>query len=195
MTTSHLEKHSVLVLNKNWQAINVTSPLEALSMMFSDSATGLDCKGEDMLVPLKWNDWIKLEITDKDECVSTVRGKIKCPVIIILSKFDKVPLKRPRFSTKNLWIRDRAICQYTGQKLTPKTGNIDHVIPKSRGGKTDWSNCVLSHKDINSIKANKTPREAGLALISPPKIPSALPSSFYIENKFDIKEWNLFLDK
>jgi hypothetical protein len=193
MTTSHLEKHSVLVLNKNWQAINVTSPLEALSMMFSDSATGLDCRGEDMLVPLKWNDWMKLEVTDKDEYVATVRGKIKCPVIIILSKFDKVPLKRPRFSTKNLWIRDRGTCQYTGQKLTPKTGNIDHIIPKSRGGKTDWNNCVLSHKEVNSIKANKTPREAGLTLIAQPKEPSSLPCSLYIENKFDIKEWNMFL--
>lgn len=119
--------------------------------------------------------------------------KIKVPKIIVLSRFDKIPYKRPKFTTKNIWIRDNGICQYTGKKLTSKCGNIDHIIPKSRGGKTDWTNCVLAHKDINAKKANKTPEESGLQLIRKPYIPKDLPVSLYIKNKHNIKEWNAFL--
>jgi len=67
------------------------------------------------------------------------------------------------------------------------------VIPKSRGGKTCWTNCVISHKDINSKKADKTPKEAGLSLIKTPTEPTALPTTLYIRNINNIVEWNLFL--
>lgn len=188
----NLDKPSVLVLNKSWQAINITSPANAISMMFDDCATGLNIIGEDNMVPLKWCEWIKLEASELDG-VKTVRGIIKIPKVIILSKYNNVPKKRPRFTAKNIWERDGGICQYTGRKLTPNDGNIDHVIPKSRGGKTNWSNCVLSHKDINSYKADKTPSEAGLTLLRSPKEPSALPSSYYIRNKHNVSEWKPFL--
>lgn len=189
---SSLEKHSVLVLNKSWQAINVTSPSQAFSMMFSDSATGLDVQGEDNMVPLKWNEWIKLEAPE-DESIKTVRGLIKIPKIIILSNYNSVPKKRPRFTTRNIWERDGGICQYTGRKLTPNEGNIDHVIPKSRGGKTSWSNCVLSHKDVNTQKGDRTPSEAGLTLLKQPKEPNSMPTSVFIRNRYNIREWNPFL--
>lgn len=187
-----LQRHTVLVLNKSWQAINITTPAQALSMMYSDSATGLNIIGEDHMVPLKWNEWIKLE-ADKEDSIGTVRGSIKLPRVIILAKYNNVPKKRPRFTSKNVWERDNGICQYTGKKLSHNEGNIDHVIPKSRGGKTEWTNCVLCHKDVNSKKADKTPAEAGLKLMQAPKEPLSLPSFSYIKNKFNIKEWSFFL--
>jgi 5-methylcytosine-specific restriction endonuclease McrA len=195
MTRWILKRHSVLVLNRNWQAINVKTPLEALSMMFSDDATGLQILGLDNMVPLKWNDWVNLPHNDSEEYVHTVRGDIRIPKIIILSNFDKVPKKRPKFTSKNLWQRDEGICQYTGRKLKPNEGNIDHVLPKSRGGRSTWTNCVLSHKDVNAEKGNRTPSEAGLRLIRQPKEPQSLPTTFYIENRFNIKEWDAFLFK
>jgi 5-methylcytosine-specific restriction endonuclease McrA len=103
-------------------------------------------------------------------------------------------MKRPKFTLNNVWVRDGGICQYTGKKLSKNEGNIDHIIPISRGGKTDWNNCVLSSKKINAHKANKTPEEAGLSLIKPPVIPKHMPSTFYIKNKHNIKEWDLFLN-
>ena len=191
----HLRKETVLVLNRNWQAIHVKNPTEALSMMFADSATGLDIRGEDNMVPLRWNDWIALTVEDEtDDFIQTVRGKIKIPKVIVLCNYDKVPRKRPKFSAKAIWERDQGTCQYTGKKLSPQQANIDHVIPKSRGGRTNWKNCVLTHKEVNSIKANRTPEEAGLKLIRNPQDPKDLPSTFYIRNKHNVREWDLFLN-
>ena len=187
-------KETVLVLNRNWQAIHVKSPADAFVMMYSDTATGLDIRGEDHMVPLKWNDWVNLPITDSDNFIKTVRGSIKVPKVIVLCNYDRVPRKRPKFSPKAVWERDNGICQYSGQRLTPQEANIDHVIPRSRGGKTDWSNCVLTHKEINSKKADRTPEEAGLKLIRKPQDPKELPSTFYIKNKHNVREWDMFLN-
>lgn len=191
---SSLNKDIVLVLNKNWQAINITTPSEALSMMYCDSATGLNIKGKDDMVPLKWKEWLTLICDENDTFVKTIQGNIKIPKIIILCKYDKVPKKRPKLTRKGIWLRDEGVCQYTGKKINPNDGNIDHVIPKSRGGKTDWTNCVLAHKKVNAKKADKTPEEAGLKLIRQPYIPKELPVSFYITNKYDIQEWRIFLN-
>jgi 5-methylcytosine-specific restriction endonuclease McrA len=188
-----LEKRSVLVLNRNWQAIHVKTPLESFSMMFDGSAIGLDVTKEDEMNPLKWKDWVQLPYDKDAEYIKTVRGEIKVPKIIILCHFNQIPKRRPKFTAKNLWERDKGICQYTGKKLTPNEGNIDHVIPKSRGGKTSWTNCVLSHKDVNAQKGDKTPSEAGLSLIKPPKEPTSLPTTFFIQNVYNIREWKAFL--
>jgi len=191
---SHLNRTTVLVLNRNWQAIHVKSPAEALSMMYTDTATGLDILGEDQMIPYKWKDWIKLPNDLESEYVKTINGDIKIPKIIVLCKFNKVPMKRPKFSLTGVWNRDNGICQYTGKKLSKNEGNVDHIMPRSRGGKTDWSNCVLAHKEINAQKANRTPEEAGLKLIKPPTIPRHMPTTFYIKNKHNIKEWEMFLN-
>lgn len=191
----HLRKETVLILNRNWQAIHVKSPLEAMTMMYSDSATALDIRGEDHMVPLKWKDWIQLPIeNENDDFIQTIRGNIKIPKVLVLCNYDKVPRKRPKFSHKAIWDRDEGKCQYTGRKLTPQEANIDHVIPRSRGGKTSWGNCVLTHKEINSQKADRTPEEAGLKLIKKPQDPKELPSTFYIRNKHNVREWDMFLN-
>lgn len=190
---SHLTKDIVLVLNRNWQAIHIKTPADALSMMYSDVATGLDIRGDDYMTPLKWKDWVNLPITDKDAFVKTVHGNIKIPKVIVLSNFDKVPKKRPRFSSKSIWVRDGGVCQYTGRKLKQGEGNIDHVIPKHRGGPTTWDNCVLACKKINAKKAGRTPEEAGLRLLKKPSVPKELPVTYYIRNKHRIKEWEPFL--
>ena len=193
MSLEHLRRETVLVLNRAWQAIHVKSPAEALAMMFSDTATGLDIQGSDNMIPYKWDKWINLPYDENASYIKTVRGDIKIPKIIILSEFDKVPQKKPKFSSKAIWRRDNGICQYSGQKLTPNEGNIDHVIPKSRGGKTNWTNCVLVHKEINARKADKMPHEVGLKLIREPRIPRSMPTTFYIKNKHKIQEWEPFL--
>jgi 5-methylcytosine-specific restriction endonuclease McrA len=191
----HLRNETVLVLNRNWQAIHVKNPAEAMTMMYSDNATALDIRGEDHMVPLRWIDWIQLPIDEeKEDFIQTVNGKIKIPKVLVLCRYDKVPRKRPKFSLKGIWERDNGTCQYTGKKLHPHDANIDHVIPRSRGGKTDWGNCVLSHKDINSKKADRTPEEAGLRLLRKPADPKELPSTFYIRNKHNVREWDLFLN-
>jgi 5-methylcytosine-specific restriction endonuclease McrA len=190
-----LNKTTVLVLNRNWQAINIKTPSEALSMMYCGDATGLDIIGEDNMIPYKWNDWIKLPQDDSCDYISTVSSKIKIPKVVVLCHYDKIPIKRPKFSLNGVWNRDNGICQYTGKKLTKHEGNIDHIVPKSRGGKTDWTNCVLSHKNINAYKADRSLEECGLKLLKKPTAPKLLPVSYFIKNTYNIKEWDKFLYK
>ena len=191
---SSLNKDIVLVLNKHWQAINISTPADALSMMYANTATGLDIRGKYDMVPLTWKEWVNLSCSEDDHFVKTIQGNVKIPKIIILCRYDKVPKKRPKITRRGIWIRDQGICQYTGKKINPNEGNIDHVIPKSRGGATDWTNCVLAHKKVNAKKADKTPEEAGLKLIRQPFVPKELPISFYLTNKYNISEWDLFLN-
>jgi 5-methylcytosine-specific restriction endonuclease McrA len=190
-----LDKQTVLVLNRNWQAVGVKSPADTFAMLMTDSATGLNIKGLDHMEPLRWKDWINLPVNEGDDFVQTVNKKIKIPKIIVLSKFDKVPKKRPRLSQKNIWARDNFTCQYTGKKLRPGEGNIDHIIPKSKGGLTTWANCVLACKKVNAIKADRTPSEAGLKLIKTPEPPKEMPATNYIYNRYKIKEWDVFLKR
>lgn len=195
MNHSHLEQHTVLVLNKNWQAIHVKTPFEAISMMYANTATALHVSGEEIMQPLSWSQWAQLPYDDNEKYINTVNNKIRVPKIIILAKYGKVPQRRPKLSKRNIWLRDNYTCQYTGKKIKKNEGNIDHIIPKSKGGKTDWSNLVIACKEINQLKADRTPEQAGLRLIKPPADPGTHPVSEFINNPFNVTEWEIFLKK
>jgi 5-methylcytosine-specific restriction endonuclease McrA len=190
---SILHKSTVLVLNRNWQAIHVKTPAEAFCMMASGAANGLDIQGEDFISPLKWEDWLKSPIREEDQAVNTPRGAVRVPTVIVASNYSKIPLCQPRFGARGIWERDGGICQYTGRKLAPGEGNIDHVVPRSRGGASSWENCVLSHRSVNEKKADRLPHEAGLHLLRKPNAPRAVPATVLIRNLHGIRDWQRFL--
>jgi len=187
-----LNRPIVLVLNRNWQAINVRTPQQAFVQMATDVATALDIDGETM-VPMRWAQWIKLPVREQDHFVRTPGGLVRVPHVIVLSRFAKVPKRRPKFSARGIWARDGGRCQYTGQTLDVGEGNIDHVLPRSRGGKTSCENCVLASRDVNSRKADRLPEEVGLRLLKLPVAPRELPSTFFIRNVNGIPAWRHFL--
>ena len=191
--SSILHQKIVLVLNRNWQAINTRTPAEAFCQMASDVATGLDIQGTDWMVPTKWEDWRALPVREDDASIGVADGRIRIPTVIVVANFAKVPMKRPKFNSRNLWERDGGRCQYTGRPLRPGEGNIDHVIPRSRGGATCWENCVLAATDVNSKKANQTPEEAGLKLSRQPYAPREMPVTAFLKNTHDIEDWEPFL--
>lgn len=188
-----LHKSTVLVLNRNWQAIHVKTPAEAFCMMASGAATGLDVQGEDSMIPVRWDEWLKLPVREDDTAVNTPRGAVRVPTVLVAANYAKVPICRPRFGARGIWERDDGVCQYTGRKLKPGEGNIDHVIPRSRGGDSSWVNCVLSHREVNEKKADRLPQEAGLRLLRHPSVPRALPASALIRNHHGIRDWQRFL--
>lgn len=190
-----LNKTIVLVLNRNWQAINATTPALAFGQMATDAATGLDIRGPDWMVPVKWDDWLKLPVGEQDFSVGTARGPVRVPTVLVLSRFDRVPMKRPKFSLRHIWERDGGRCQYTGKPLGAKDGNIDHVVPRSRGGQTTWENCVLADRAVNQKKANRTPAEAGLRLARNPERPREIPVTWVLRNVHEIPEWDVFLPR
>jgi 5-methylcytosine-specific restriction endonuclease McrA len=188
-----LNKTIVLVLNRNWQAINVRTPPEAFCMMATNVATALEIDGEDRIRPVTWDEWITLPVRDQDTAVRTVRGPIRVPAVIVAVNFARVPKKRPKLSTRAIRERDGNRCQYTGELLKPEDGSLDHVTPRSRGGRTTWENLVWSSKTVNARKANRLPHEAGLQLLRPPRAPKELPMSALIRNIHGVAEWKLFL--
>ena len=164
-------------------------------MMASNVATGLEIEREERIRPVTWDEWILLPIREQDEAVHTVRGPIRVPTVIVAVNFAKVPKKRPKLSAKNIRERDGNRCQYTGRLLHPDEGNLDHVVPRSRGGADTWENLVWSAKDVNQRKADRLPHEAGLKLLSVPRAPKELPVSALIRNHHGVAEWRLFLNE
>ncbi|MDB6007089.1 MAG: endonuclease [Prosthecobacter sp.] len=191
--SSFLHKNIVLVLNKCWQAIDTKTPAQAFCMMAGDSATALDIAEDATMTPTRWEDWLRLPVRERDNAIGTARGEIRVPTVVVLARFDRVPRRRPRFSARNVWARDGGVCQYTGRKLKPSEGNIDHVVPRSRGGSTTWENCVLAHREVNTRKADRTPQEAGLRLIRQPATPRELPTTVGLHNAHGVQDWEMFL--
>src|ERR1700722_10419574 len=193
-----LNKSIVLVLNRNWQAVNVRTPQEAFCMMATNVATALEIEfgdgaGAEALRPVTWDEWLTLPIRPQDNAVLTVRGPIRVPTVIVAVNYAKVPKKRPKLCARAIRERDGNRCQYTGRVLRPEEGSLDHVLPRSRGGKNVWENLVWSGKDVNARKGNRLPQEAGLKLLSVPRAPKELPASALIRNAHDIPEWKLFV--
>jgi len=190
-----LHKNVVLVLNRNWQAIATTTPAQAFGQMATDAATGLDIQSQDWMVPVKWEAWRDLSVREDDLSIGTASGEIRVPTVLVLCRYSRVPIHRPKLNSRNIWLRDDAVCQYTGRRLNRSEGNIDHVIPLSRGGANSWENCVLSCRSVNQKKADKTPQEAGLKLIRPPVEPRPVPITAILHNFHGVEDWKPFLSK
>jgi 5-methylcytosine-specific restriction endonuclease McrA len=188
-----LNKATVLVLNRNWQAINVRTPAEAFCQMATNVATGLEIAGEEHIRPVTWDEWLTLPIRPQDQAVRTVRGAIRVPTVIVAVNYARVPRKRPKFCTRSIRERDGNRCQYTGRLLRPEEGSIDHILPRSRGGANSWENCVWASREINARKGNRLLQEAGLKLLASPRVPKELPATALIRNSHEIDDWRLFL--
>jgi 5-methylcytosine-specific restriction endonuclease McrA len=160
----------VLILNKNWIAIRVKNVRIAILLTSRERACIVDPLDYNVY---KWEEWIKLKVKEKEEYISTTSFNIRIPEIIILTQYGKVPDYDVRLTKKNISIRDQYKCQYTGEKLNPKDADIDHIVPKSKGGKTSWDNLVFTSKKLNRKKGNKHLRETGLKLVKKPKKPKA----------------------
>lgn len=188
-----LNRNIVLVLNRNWQAINVRTPADAFCQMATNVATALEIDGGNHIRPVTWEEWITLPIREQDNATQTVRGPIRVPTVIVALNFAKVPKKRPKLNAKSIRERDGNRCQYTGKLLRPDEGSLDHVLPRSRGGQDAWENLVWSCKEVNARKGNRLPHEAGLRLLSIPRAPKELPVTTLIRNAAGIADWNLFV--
>ena len=188
-----LNKSIVLVLNRNWQAINIRTPADAFCQMATNAATALEIASEGHIRPVTWAEWLTLPVREADQAVHTVRGAIRVPTVIVAVNFAKVPKKRPKLCAKSIRERDGNRCQYTGRLLRPDEGSLDHILPRSRGGKDQWENLVWADKDVNARKGNRLPEEAGLRLLTIPRAPKELPVTALIRNAEGVPDWRIFL--
>lgn len=167
-----LLQRATLVLNRSWLPVHVTTVRRALCMVFRDAAR-IVCT--ESLSTYDFSGWLEVPVTDPDNAIRSPRIIIPTPEVILLSRYNRVPRHEAPFTRRNLFLRDDFTCQYCGKNGPAHHLSVDHVQPKSRGGQTSWENCVLACIGCNALKADRTPREAGLRLQRKPSRPRWTP--------------------
>ena len=191
---SLLNEH-VLVLNRLWQAVNVCTARRALTLLFQGHAQAVLDRSDGSFQTLSFTEWFQVSQQEPHpESVRTVSFRIRIPRVILLLVYDRVPKKEVKFTRHNIFERDKNTCQYCGRVCDRKDLNLDHVIPRDRGGPTTWENIVCSCIECNTHKANRTPLEAAMTLIRKPKRPKWRP---FVQVNLGLhydESWKHFLD-
>ena len=177
-----------LVLNRNWQAVNVATVARAIIMLWNQTAKAVDPHDYQLY---DWSAWSKLAPEDRDVYIQAVSKRIRVPEIVTLTEFDRVPSATVTFSRRNVFKRDGFACQYCGKQPGADELTIDHVVPRAHGGESSWTNCVLACLDCNRRKADRTPKQAGLRLRNDPKRPAWKP--VYLEQSVRLDSWSKFI--
>ncbi|MFM1941746.1 MAG: hypothetical protein RI897_728 [Verrucomicrobiota bacterium] len=188
-------EQQVLVLNRLWQAVNVCSVRRAMSLLFEGHAQVVLGHQNGTFQTYGFKEWQDVSQTSPAEPhIRTVSFRIRVPRVILLLFFDRLPRKEVKFTRHNIFERDRNTCQYCGHIFDRENLNLDHVVPRDRGGPTSWENIVCSCIRCNTHKANRTPREAGMQLIRKPKRPKWRPvAQVSVGLEYD-ESWRHFLD-
>lgn len=161
----------VLLLNADWSPLQFISDIRALRLLMKGRAEVITLDTS----PSMW-----------DVYYTTVTNQFQIPATIRLHFRVNVNPSVSRFRKRILYNRDNWVCQYCNKKLGWSTVTIDHVIPKCRGGKTTWRNCVVCCKQCNRNKGSKLPQEANMKLLKQP----AEPKLIHFWNLNDRHNWH-----
>ncbi|MCL1925670.1 MAG: HNH endonuclease [Syntrophorhabdaceae bacterium] len=181
---------SVLVLNRAFFPVHITSVRRAFCLLYAGLAKAINEQYELFDYP----SWSVLSASEGDGRVGLVGRSIRIPRVLVLVAYDRVPRRAIRFSRRNVFIRDGNTCQYCGRAFPSSELNLDHVIPRSRGGKTSWENIVCSCLPCNKTKGGNPPEQAGMRLISRPAAPRWSPEYAFSFRGQIHKEWMPFLN-
>ncbi len=179
-----------LVLNRNWQPVNVATVARSLVMLWNESARVVDPHDFRLYT---WADWSQLVPREGELFIQAVRQRLRVPEVVTLSGYDRLPTAAVAFSRRNVFKRDHYMCQYCGVQPGAAELTIDHVVPRSQGGTSTWENCVLACVTCNLRKADRTPLQAGLKLHKQPARPSWKP--LYAAHRVRIASWSKFLSE
>jgi 5-methylcytosine-specific restriction endonuclease McrA len=160
----------VLVLNLDHSPVGIVSVKKALVLTFLDKAASLASF-----------EYLKIRTVDREFIY---------PAVIRLYEYKNIPYKGVMLNRNNLFKRDDHTCQYCGSE---KDLTIDHVIPRSKGGKTNWKNLVTACHRCNTMKGDKTPEQAGMKLCHQPFKPNL---SYFLAEYADrhASEWLPYLE-
>ena len=179
-----------LVLNRNWQPVGIATVARALLKVFNDTARVVDPVDYQVYT---WDDWAAIRAAEDEPAIRTPHFRLRVPEVVTLTSYDRVPVNSVTFSRRNVFKRDRYTCQYCGKQPGSEELTIDHVVPRSHGGGSDWVNCVLACVDCNHRKANRTPAQARMNLRCVPKRPTWRP--LYASHGLRIRSWAKFINE
>jgi 5-methylcytosine-specific restriction endonuclease McrA len=179
---------AVLVLNKSYQPLHVTTVKRAFCLLYQGMAKAVD----ENYQLFDFDSWSTLSVAVHDDSINTVNRAIRIPRVVLLTTCARPPRKIVRFNRHNIYLRDKNTCQYCGKTSSKSELNLDHVIPRTQGGKTNWKNIVCSCYPCNLRKGGRTPREAKMLLLNKPKRPKWSPL-FGFPGKTQYREWFPYL--
>jgi len=184
---SEILQSKVLVLNRSYLPVHITSLRRALTLLYCELALAVDKEYR----TFDFASWMGLEPTG--DSLGLVSRAMRVPRVILLRTFDRVPRREVRFSRFNVYARDRGQCQYCGRRFPRGELNLDHVVPRSRGGASAWENVVCSCVACNRMKGNRTPGEAGMRLVRAPYRPQWTPFVVETYRQRRHQDWLPFL--
>lgn len=136
----------VLVLNASYEPVNITGARRAIVLLLKGVAVVVEARDDRF-----------------------VHVGLELPSVIRLCRYRRLPRTVQTLSRKNILIRDGYTCQYCGERFNGADLELEHVMPRCRGGKSTWENLVAACRPCNRRKANRTPEEAGMKLLHPPR--------------------------
>jgi 5-methylcytosine-specific restriction endonuclease McrA len=169
---AHREENGVLVLNHNFEPLNICAARRGLSLMVLERAE---------------------VIRFSHRTLRSGSEEHPVPSVLRLHQQVKRPLPRLKISRKSVMARDGYMCVYCGSK---QTLTIDHVFPRHRGGETTWENVVCCCLKCNNKKGARTPSEAGMRMGTPPRKPHFTPYISFPRFVSAVRrpEWREFLE-
>ncbi len=180
----------VLVLNRNYVPVQMTTAKRGMVLLFGGAAHALDEAGD----PCDFDSWRTLPVRVEDDSIPIVGGALRVPRVLHLVRYDRAPRLTIRLTRRNLMLRDDHQCQYCLKRPPLRELNIDHVQPRSRGGQDTWENLVIACRPCNLKKGWKTPEEAGMRLARRPTRPRwALSTHLALCSATRFPEWEPYL--
>ena len=190
---------NVLVLNRSYMALRVVNVKRAFSLLFREIAEVVHVD-QGRYVSYDFSEWCELsELArefepDAHDWIRTVSFDIAIPRIIRLAVYDRLPRQTVKFNRRNIYARDQNECQYCGKRFSTCDLSLDHVVPRSQGGKAAWDNIVCACLDCNIKKGGRTPAQAHLKLIRRPTKPRRNPVLTIKLADGRYASWKAFLD-
>jgi 5-methylcytosine-specific restriction endonuclease McrA len=190
---------NVLVLNKHYMAIRIVGARRAFSLLFRELAEVVSLE-EGRYSNYDFESWCEVSELrrhfepDGHDWVSTVNFYIAVPRIIRLLFYDRLPRNEVKFNRRNIFARDKNRCQYCGKRYPTSELSLDHIIPRSMGGKAVWENIVCACTMCNVKKGGRPPKQAGLTLIQKPVRPKHNPLVHIHLGHRRYRSWKQFLD-
>ncbi|MDM8526800.1 HNH endonuclease [Anaerolineales bacterium HSG24] len=170
---------AILLLNASYEPLSVITQRRAMSLMLRER---VDAATQDAVT------------------IRSTSGSLAIPTVIRLRRYINVPRRGARWSRKGVLQRDEYQCIYCGVKAGERKGGqilgrssftVDHIIPRSRGGRSSWVNTACACPICNNRKANRTPHEAGMIMRWEPKTPRV---TYLIASGEIPAAWKIYLE-
>jgi 5-methylcytosine-specific restriction endonuclease McrA len=190
---------NVLVLNKHYMAIRIVEARRAFSLLFRELAEVVSVE-EGEYSNYNFQSWCEISQfkrqfqPDGHDWVATVNFYIAVPRVIRLLFYDRLPRTDVKFNRRNIFARDKNKCQYCGKRFSTSELSLDHIIPRSMGGSSNWKNVVCACAACNVKKGGRTPKQAGMTLIQKPVKPRHNPLIHVHLGHQRYRSWRQFLD-